>query len=432
VPTLYIANATVVDATNRAPRTGQGIVVRGGVIVAVGANVVRPSDAEVIDARGRFVIPGLWDMHVHLDMPGGADVLPAYIVSGVTGVRDLAGYWDTLTTWRRQVTAGTRVGPRIYASGPYLEGNPQPIPHIPVKSAADAVRGVDSLRRLGVDVIKFHTGLTRETFFAAARRAREVGMPFAGHVPRVISAIEASDSGMRSLEHLLTIPTPCTAAESLALVPRHVTQRVLGPCSSASLEPLWRTLVKNGTWVTPTYVAAFEIAEWPLRPVPGDAYQQYLPRSLKDYVASIFPMPDSIPADSYRTGRALFEKRVALAGEMQRAGIKLLAGTDAPLRNSPPGFGLAEELAILERGGLTPFDVLKVATWEPANYFGILDRAGSVAPGRNADLVILDRSPLAGAAAYRSVRGVVAAGRYFGRPALDSVLAALRAAAPSR
>ncbi|MDQ8164780.1 MAG: amidohydrolase family protein [Gemmatimonadota bacterium] len=420
----------MIDATSPTPRRGQTILIRGNRIVAVGpkATTSVPLSARAIDATGKVVIPGLWDMHTHIDIPGGEELLAAYVVNGVTGVRDMASEWGTITKWRRAIADGALLGPRITASGPYLEGNPQPIAHIAVKSVDDARRGVDSLKTLGVDVIKFHTGLTRETFFAAARRAREVGMPFAGHVPRTISAIEASDSGMRSIEHALTIPTPCTPAESLALVPKFPVQRVLGPCSSAPLTPTFATLARNTTWVTPTFVAAYEIAEWPQRALPGDAYAKYLPDTLKKFVAWIFPMPDSIPPGSERVGRTMFNKRVALAGAMHRAGVHLLAGTDSPLRNSPPGFGLAEELVLLARGGVPLHDVLKIATLEPGRFFSATDSIGTVQPGRFADLVILDRNPLADARNYRSVSAVVANGRVFTKMDRDAILARLEAA----
>ena len=139
-------------------------------------------------------------------------------------------------------------------------------------------------------------------------------------------------------------------------------------------------------------------------------------------------MPDSIPADAYVVGRKMFRKRLALASAMQVAGVHLLAGTDSPLRNSPPGFGLLEELALFARGGLSPFEVLKVATWEPASYFGILETAGTVEAGKNADLVILDANPLADVANYRTVSSVVANGRLFDVTARRVLLAKLKAA----
>jgi imidazolonepropionase-like amidohydrolase len=423
---IYIRNVTIIDASDPRPRPEQSVTITDGYIVDVGPFARRPPGATIVEGSGMFLIPGLWDMHVHLDVPAGRELLEAYVVNGVTGVRDMAGRWETLTGWRSEIRAGKLTGPRIYASGPYLEGNPQPIPHIVVRTPEDAQRGVDSLKKLGVDVVKIHTGLSRGSFLAAASRARELNIPFAGHVPRSVSAMEASEAGMRSLEHLLTIPTPCTPAESLVLGPQFRVQAVLGPCSSNALSPIWATLAYNRTWVTPTYVAAYEISNWPNRAVPGDEYAQFLPDTLKKFVQWIFPMPDSIPPGADRVGKIMFDKRVALAGEMRRAGVHLLAGTDAPLRNSPPGFGLAEELATFARGGVSLYDILRIATWEPASYFAATDSIGTVKVGQVADLVLLRENPLRDVKAYRSVEAVIAGGRLIDKKGRESILEKLR------
>jgi imidazolonepropionase-like amidohydrolase len=426
---IYIRNATIVDARSPIPQRGQSVLIRNGKIAEVGPNVRAPNGATIVEAEGRYLIPGLWDMHAHLDAPAGESLLPAYVVNGVTGVRDMASDWNKILAWRKGIASGTIIGPRIFSAGPYLDGADQPIAHIRVRSGPEAARAVDSLKKLGVDLVKIHAGLTREEYFGAARRARALNFPFAGHVPRAVGAIEASDAGQRSIEHLLTIPTPCTPAESIALQPRYAIQRVFHPCTSASLDPLWKTLVRNHTWVTPTYVAAVEIAGWPKQGVPGDAYAQFLPDTLKKFVAQIFPMPDSIPPGADSVGRALYDKRLALAGVMVKAGVHLLAGTDSPLRNSPPGFGLAEELAQFVKGGVSLFDVLKIATWEPASYFAATDSLGTVQAGRVADLVLLRENPLSSVSAYRSVDAVLARGKLYDAGERERILNRLRAGA---
>ena len=376
-----------------------------------------PRGARVINGRGKFLIPGLWDMHVHTAIVGGQDLLELYVRNGVTGVRDMAGDWATLVAWRREIAAGRLVGPRIVASGPYLEGGDVPIPHILTRTPDEGRAGVDSLVRLGVDFIKVHGQLTPATYFAIARRARERGMPFAGHVSRLVGSAAASDSGQHSIEHLLAIPAPCTPAESLALQPRFAVQGALGRCSSQDLGPLYARFVRNDTWVTPTFTAQYEVAVWPTHDVPGDSLAHYLPASVRRYVAGIFPMPDSIPPGADSVGRAMFAKRLAQVAAMQRAGVHVLAGTDAPLRNSPPGFGLHQELELLVAGGMSPFDVLSAATLEPARFLGMLDSAGTVAPGKLADLVLLDANPLADIRNTRRIRVVIANGRIATRAA---------------
>ena len=412
---IVFTGVSIVDGTDSVPRPDQTVVVQGNRIVSVSARgaAAVPSGARVVDGRGKFLVPGFWDMHVHTAITGGREMLALYVANGVTGVRDMAGEWPTLTGWRKEITAGSLVGPRMVLSGPYLEGGDVPIPHLLARNAEEARIGVDSLVALGVDFIKIHSQLNAEAYYAIARRARERGIAFGGHVPRVVGAAAASDSGQKSIEHLLGIPADCTVADSLALLPRFTVQSALGRCTSEHLAPLYAKLVRNNTWVTPTFTAQYEVAMWPKRAVPGDSVAHYLPDAVRRYVAQIFPMPDSIPPNADSVGRAMLEKRMRQVATMHRAGVRILTGTDAPLRNSPPGFGLHEEFVLLARGGMTPFEVLRAATLEPARYLGMLDSAGTVASGKLADLVLLDANPLADIRNTNRISAVMANGRLF-------------------
>ena len=423
-PSIAITRVSVIDGDAPSPRIDQTVVIDGNRIVRVGASgsVAVPPGARIVDGRGKFLLPGFWDMHVHTAISGGRDLLSLYVANGVTGVRDMAGDWDTLKSWRSEIGRGQLVGPRIIASGPYLEGGDVPIPHLLARNAVEASAGVDSLIALGVDFIKVHSQLNAESYFAIARRARERGVVFAGHVPRVVGSAAASDSGQKSIEHLLGIPAECTPADSVALAPRYTVQGALGRCSSEDLAPLYEKFVRNGTYVTPTFTAQVEVAVWPTRAVPGDSLAHYLPKAVRDYVAQIFPMHDSIPPNADSVGRAMLEKRLRQVAAMQRAGVHILTGTDAPLRNSPPGFGLHEELALLVRGGMAPFDVLRSATLEPARYFGMLDSLGTIAPGKLADLLLLDANPLQDIRNTRRISAVVANGRLYAGAARERLL----------
>ena len=423
-PSIAITRVSVIDGDAPSPRTDQTVVIDGNRIVRVGASgsVAVPPGARIVDGGGKFLLPGFWDMHVHTAISGGRDLLSLYVANGVTGVRDMAGDWDTLKSWRSEIGRGQLVGPRIIASGPYLEGGDVPIPHLLARNAVEASAGVDSLIALGVDFIKVHSQLNAESYFAIARRARERGVVFAGHVPRVVGSAAASDSGQKSIEHLLGIPAECTPADSVALAPRYTVQGALGRCSSEDLAPLYEKFVRNGTYVTPTFTAQVEVAVWPTRAVPGDSLAHYLPKAVRDYVAQIFPMPDSIPPNADSVGRAMLEKRLRQVAAMQRAGVHILTGTDAPLRNSPPGFGLHEELALLVSGGMAPFEALRSATLEPARYFGMLDSLGTIAPGKLADLLLLDANPLQDIRNTRRISAVVANGRLYAGAARQRLL----------
>lgn len=413
--TIAITHVAVIDGSDPLPRADQTVVVRGNRIVSAGpaAAAAAPRGARVLDGRGKFLVPGFWDMHVHAAIVGGRSLLALYVANGVTGVRDMAGDWDTLKVWRAAIARGALVGPRIVASGPYLEGGDIPIPHLLARTPAEGAAGVDSLIALGVDFVKVHGQLQPETYYAIARRARERGIPFVGHVPRAVGSASASDSGQKSIEHLLSVPMPCTPAESLALRPRYPVQSALGRCTSEDVAPLYQRFVRNGTWMTPTFVAQYEVAVWPTRGVPGDSLAHYLPEGVRRYVAGIFPMPDSIPPGADSVGRVVFARRLAQVAAMHRAGVRILTGTDAPLRNSPPGFGLHEEMQFLVRGGMSPFDALAAATLAPAQFLGIADSAGTIAAGKPADLVLLDANPLVDIRNTRRIAAVVANGRLF-------------------
>lgn len=413
---VAITHVSVIDGRDSVARDDQTVIVRGTRIatVAPSSQVSIPPGATVVDGRGKYLVPGFWDMHVHTaisGIPEARTLLGLYIANGVTGVRDMAGAWDTLTTWRRAIARGELAGPRIVASGPYLEGGDVPVPHIRTRNAAEGRAGVDSLIALGVDFVKVHSQLTAEAYFAIARRARERGIVFAGHVPRVVGSEAASDSGQKSIEHLLAIPVPCSPADSISLRPRYAVQGALGRCSSEDLAPLYAKFVRNGTFVTPTFTAQVEVATWPRHDVPGDTLAHYLPRSLREYVAQLFPMPDSIPPGADSVGMAILERRLQQVAAMRRAGVHILTGTDAPLRNSPPGFGLHEEMALLARGGMTPWEVLRAATYEPAEYLGMLDSAGTIETGRLADLVLLEANPIAEIGNTQRIAAVIANGR---------------------
>ena len=429
---VAITHATVIDVARSRPQRDMTVVVDGRHIRAVGpsAAVSVPAGARVIDGRGKFLIPGLWDMHVHTVMPGGKPLLALYVATGVTGVRDMASDWPTIQRWRREIESGALVGPRIVASGPYLEGRSSPITHIEVHTPDDARHAVDSLAALGVDFVKVHSVVPRDAFFAAAREARDRHLALAGHLSRGVSVTEASDSGQRSLEHLLGFPNRCTRAESVVVAGIDALRRaVFGSCTSSDVRPMYRHLARNGTWVTPTLTAAYEFAVLPERDVPGDTLARFIPDSLRVYLTQIFDPPPALPPDASILGRRLYAKRFRTVGALYRAGVPLLAGTDAPMRHSPPGFGLHEELANLVRSGLPPIAALRAATYEPARYFAALDSLGTIAPGKLADLVLLNADPLADIRNTRRIAAVLTRGRLSDRRALDALLAQVEAAA---
>jgi hypothetical protein len=429
---VAITHVTVVDVERAASRSDLTVVVNGPRIGAVGpaASTKIPVGAHVIDGRGKWLIPGLWDMHVHSAVPTGRQLLSLYVANGVTGVRDMGGDFDLINEWRRAIAAGSLVGPRIVAAGPYLEGHGSPIAHIEVHTPDDARRAVDSLSVLGVDFVKVHSALPRETFFAAAREARAKHLALAGHLSRNVTVEEASDSGQRSLEHLLGFINVCSPAESVAFATADPLRRIVfNSCTSHDQRAVYQHLARNGTWVTPTLTPAWEFAVLPQHDVPGDTLARFLSDTLQRYMVAIFDPPPELPPEASILGQRMFAKRHQLVLNLYQAGVPLLAGTDAPMRNSPPGFGLHEEMLEFVRSGLTPAAALRTATYEPARYFGALDSLGTIEPGKLADLVLLDGDPLVRIENAHRIAAVFTRGRVHDRVALDKMLASAAEAA---
>jgi imidazolonepropionase-like amidohydrolase len=431
-PPIAIVHATVLTMADSVPiRDGTVLIDRARIVaVGPGRSVAIPAGSRIIDATGKFVIPGLWDMHVHTAVPGGEPLLGLFIAHGVTGVRDMGGDLATIKRWRARIRAGTLAGPRIVASGPYVQGGSAALPHFVVRTPGEARAAVDSLARLGADFVKVHEMVPREAFFALARAARDHGLFLAGHLQSGVMNEEAADSGQRSLEHLNGFANSCSPADSVRLSAAYSLHlATLGECSTVDQSSVYRHIAARPTWVTPTLVALEMIAALPGERLPSDTLQHYLSPTLREAMAAALEIPTDMPADANVLGRALWNKRLDVVRGLAANGVPLLAGTDAPLPNSIPGFGFHTELEELVRAGLSPWEALRAATVEPAHYFAT-DSIGTIRAGAVADLVVLDANPIDDIRNTRRISLVVAAGRLFSaeaRRALET--RAIRAAA---
>src|ERR1700684_3400610 len=260
--TLAFVHATVIDATGSPAQPDLTVIVADRRIVEIGtsASVSVPKNARVVDARGKFLIPGLWDMHVHEIfgdwIPEDEKVSPLlFVANGITGVRDMGGDLGPLKRWRSRIASGDMLGPRMIIAGPMLDG---PVPAFPssapVKDAADGRRIVDELKSNGVDFIKIQSLVPRDGYFAAADEAKKQGIIFAGHVPDAVRAVEASNAGQKSIEHLTGVFEGCSSVEAeLMSKPRGAGRgRFLATYDPAKAKALIALFLKNRTWQVPT------------------------------------------------------------------------------------------------------------------------------------------------------------------------------------
>ena len=416
-------NVTVIDGTGAPPQPAMTVVVAGGRIAAIGAagGLRVPDGAVAIDASGKFLIPGLWDMHVHTGGYGdGRILLPRLVAFGVTGVRDMASPLDDVIRLRREVADGTIIGPRMVIAGPILQG-PLPFRLPPLARSledGEAAAAVTELHSKGVDFIKVGDTLTRTAYLAIAGESRRLGVPFAGHLPVSISAAEAAAAGQRSIEHFGSagfrgVLIACSADEAaLSAVVRDAMSaaRAGGASPDAtvyraafldrlvrSFDPrkasaLFALFVQHDTWQVPTFVALNEV--WTAQRRASGA------------------------ADADAIDRAAVAT-TAMFGAMRRAGVRVLAGSDQPLRGGVPA--LHDELVALVAAGMSPMAALQSATSRPAEFLGRLADDGTVEAGKVANLVLLDANPLADIANTRRVAAVVLEGRVLRGAALEAL-----------
>ena len=437
--TLIISHVNVIDATGSPMQTDMTVVVRGGRIADVtkSRSVLGLAPEKVVDGRGKYLIPGLWDMHVHTNFgewvpPNEKITLPLFVANGVTGVRDMGGELEVLKRWRAEIAAGKLLGPRMMIAGPMLDG---PTPHFPssapVGNAADGRRVVDELKAQGVDFIKIQSYIGRDGYFAAAEEAKKLGIPFVGHVPDVVRAREASDAGQMSIEHFTGIFEACSTIEDQLIKGPKSLGRNVSTYNAGRAKSIIALMAKNHTWQVPTLV--WERGQWLVDDIDKsrDPHTRYAPAAWKRawpvFTADILKNMNTDPL-AVRKRFVQMELEMTLA--MHQAGVRFMAGTDTAAGvHVFPGFSLHEELALFVEAGLTPIEALQTATRNPAEFMGRLAEMGTVEKGKVADLVLLDANPLEDIQNTRKIRAVVLAGRYFSRGDLDEMLKQVEAAA---
>jgi imidazolonepropionase-like amidohydrolase len=448
---LTIANATVVDVSNGALHPGTTVVVDANRIVSVGPAAATDARGQVVDAKGLYLIPGLWDMHTHAYFGwssefGDSYVLPLFIANGITGIRDMGSDLDAILRARTEVAAQRLIGPRMVVSGPMLDGPKAAFKaSMPIATPDDGRKAVDTLKERGVDFIKIQSGVPREAYFAIATEARARGIEFEGHVPDAIRASEAIAAGQRTFEHLIGIFEASTPDEDAFLQRRYGAGK--DPTANKNLtafldryDPtreavLVRALAAHTIWQCPTLF--WERGQWLVDVIDfrKDPDIAFTPRTWIDrkFPSSQKSILGSMDTDPLAVRQRFVEHELEIVRRLHAAGVPFLAGTDTPAGvDVTPGISLHLELQRFVDAGFTPLEALQTATINPARFFGKLADFGSVEPGRIADLVLLRANPLKDIANTRAIAGVVADGRYRSSADLDALRERLKQVAAGR
>ncbi len=444
---LALTNVIVIDLAAETPikalKVDQTVVITGNRISAIGqtGKVKLPEGAQVVDAGGRYLIPGLWDMHVHSLSPRRPDYFfPMLVANGVTGVRDMGGRLslEQIGQIRADIAAGRLVGPRFGAvAGKIVDGPGSRLDvALSVASPGEARQTVLALKQGGADFIKVYDRLSHETYEAILDEAKELKIPVAGHVPFAASAEEASDLRQKSIEHTIDVLITGSADQEQLRTELRNESSSSGSSQGARMQAeikaaatyderktksLFARFVRNQTWQCPTLVVRRPSSLADNVQLKSDSRMKYIPAEVRADWDNTFTK-QILPAGDAAQRKLRFEKTLEIVGAMQRAGVGILAGTDILNPYVYPGFSLHDELALLVQAGLTPMQALRTATINPAKFLDIPDVTGTIEKGRYADLVLLDANPLDNIHNTQRIQAVVLNGRYFSYTELQKLL----------
>lgn len=408
-----ITNVNVIPMDMEQVLKEHTVIVSNGRITAItpSAEADVPQDATVIEGAGKYLIPGLTEMHGHI--PGedraqyAEDVLFLYIANGVTTVRNMLGNEYHLKL-RERVNNGELPGPTIFAAGPFFSRQEIPNP----EAAEKAVR---KQKAAGFDLLKMGS-INKETYARVAAVAKEVDIPFAGHIPEEVGLIGALEAGQRSIDHYDRY------IEFLVPKDANTTGRSAGFFGSGLMDLIDRNrlteavdrTVESGTWNVPTLSLIEHLAS----PEPAEEMIQrpemkYMPRDvLEDWVKfknDYSQREDFQPDDT----KALVELRRELTKELHDTGAQIALGSDAPQFFNVPGFSIHREMEMMVNTGLTPYEVLVTGTRNPAFYFETPEEFGTIETGKRADLVLLNEDPMGDISNAAKIAGVMVRGKWY-------------------
>jgi imidazolonepropionase-like amidohydrolase len=437
---IVINNVSVVDVRSGTILPDQTVILERNHIASVGPSksAKYPRNVPSVNGHGYFLIPGLWDMHVHLVFgdwfPVAQNItLPMLIANGVTGVRDMGSELETVQAWRNEIEAGRMLGPRIFTSGPMLDGPKPRFPSsIAVATAEDGRRAVVSLKQRGADFIKLQSLIPREAVFAIADEAKKQEIAFEGHVPDSVRASEMSEAGMKSFEHLIGIFEGSSPNEDEFLKGGKTVGRFLESYDTARAAALAGLLAKNQTWQCPTLVWERGGNLIDATDFAKDGRAKYVPAPWKNKTWKMFTdeILKGYGTDDLAARKKFIEKELEVVQLLHKAGVPFLAGTDTPPGVYVfPGFSLHEELQRFVAAGFTPLEALQTATLNPARFLGMEEQLGTIEKGKLADMVLLNANPLEDISNTQKIAAVIVNGQYYSGKDLEKMLAGVEAAA---
>jgi hypothetical protein len=450
-PDTLLTDVTVVDIETGTLAPGQSVLIEGSDIAAVGPDLTAGGDIRRIHGEGGFLIPGLWDSHVHIfSSPTEPDTaLPLYLINGVTGIRDMGALWPIAEQQALQsrIEAGEVLGPRLILSGAWVDASPGSWPGMFLADTPEEAHAVvDRIASEGWAAVKSYSMLEEATYLALAEAAEDHGLPLVGHIPERVGLGTAIEAGQDGMEHYGRIPMACSREEGNMLnalgeamaegadqatifgIMAARNRIVLETFDAALCNTVLARLAEAQVHLSPTLVVAdFYTGNWPAADAPR---MRMIPAEVRE----AWGRPDFRLEAMTDEVRALAQDSIALDRRTfamaHAAGVPILASSDASFANPYlfHGFSLLDELDIYVAAGLTPREALYTATVAPPRFFGLDDQDGTIAEGQRADLVLLDANPLDGLETLRHPRVVIAGGRVLDRATLDAMEARLLAA----
>ena len=449
--TIIITNASIVDVANNKIIPHRLIAISGDTIKAIDdTKKLKQYNADrYIDIAGKYILPGLWDMHVHFRggdslAEANKNLLPLFLFYGITTVRDCGGdITPSVMDWRKQIAKGTLDGPKIFTSGPKIDGpNSTWAGSLEVEAPEQISKALDSLQKINVDYVKlYESKISREAYLGIITQAEKRGMKTTGHMPYTVTLKEAVDQGLDASEHLYYVFKACSSKEdsiTRAILESEHTEKpislsaalplVYNTYDATTADRLFRYLAQKKFSITPTLFIIKTIGEIKETDHTGDKLLPYIdPKIQATYALRV----NSAKRQSDEA--TLFKKKFdAKANElvplMFRAGINIMAGSDCGATNSYvyPGESLHEEVKQLVAAGLTPSQALQSATINGAKFFGVGGFYGSIQKGKCSDLVVFDANPLADIRAIDKVNMVLSNGRLYSRKDLDNLLESIK------